>query len=263
MKKFYMTLVALLCGAAAMAQTNEVYVEDIKVNSGEKTTTEIAIGVRNDSPFQSFQFRFPKATGFKFPSLVSGLSLVEDRLNIEEAKKCAAFKTLKALKDGGDDLDEDVVAEVNEMADALTVDKLYNIGKDGAFYLNLKVDNCAPGYKELDADFNFMDEYKSFAFAGNEGALLKASVTVDGTVLEDGVYEITLNDCGVVAATEGCEDIASSTESTFKVTVGKGTGIFNINADDENAPVYNIAGQRVSKAQKGVFIQNGKKVAVK
>ncbi len=31
----------------------------------------------------------------------------------------------------------------------------------------------------------------------------------------------------------------------------------------DNAPVYNLQGQRVNKAQKGVFIQNGKKVVVK
>ena len=42
-----------------------------------------------------------------------------------------------------------------------------------------------------------------------------------------------------------------------------GTGINSINALDSKAPIYNVAGQRVSKAQKGVYIQNGKKVAVK
>jgi len=50
---------------------------------------------------------------------------------------------------------------------------------------------------------------------------------------------------------------------TVPLTVTSGTGINSINADDVNAPIYNIAGQRVSKAQKGVFIQNGKKIAVK
>lgn len=31
-------------------------------------------------------------------------------------------------------------------------------------------------------------------------------------------------------------------------------------AENENAPMYNLAGQRVSRVQKGIFIQNGKKV---
>ena len=47
-----------------------------------------------------------------------------------------------------------------------------------------------------------------------------------------------------------------------QIEVG-GTGINSINAADSKAPVYNLSGQRVSKAQQGVFIQNGKKVAVK
>ena len=42
------------------------------------------------------------------------------------------------------------------------------------------------------------------------------------------------------------------------------TGIDEINgADVENGAIYNLAGQRVNKAQKGVFIVNGKKVIVK
>ena len=42
------------------------------------------------------------------------------------------------------------------------------------------------------------------------------------------------------------------------------TGINAISAaQNADAPVYNIAGQRVSKAQKGIFIANGKKVVVK
>lgn len=33
--------------------------------------------------------------------------------------------------------------------------------------------------------------------------------------------------------------------------------------DDDNAPIYNIAGQRVEKAVKGIYIRNGKKFVVK
>ncbi len=43
-----------------------------------------------------------------------------------------------------------------------------------------------------------------------------------------------------------------------------GTGINGIEADGaENAPIYNLAGQKVSKAVKGVYIQGGKKYMVK
>lgn len=40
-------------------------------------------------------------------------------------------------------------------------------------------------------------------------------------------------------------------------------GITNVNADDVNAPVYNIAGQRVNANVKGIVIKNGKKYIVK
>ena len=37
----------------------------------------------------------------------------------------------------------------------------------------------------------------------------------------------------------------------------------NVNGNVNNGAIYNIAGQRVSKAQKGIFIQDGKKISVK
>ena len=46
---------------------------------------------------------------------------------------------------------------------------------------------------------------------------------------------------------------------------GQTTGITNITADEaaKNAPVYNLAGQKVTKAYKGVVIKNGKKMIQK
>lgn len=46
---------------------------------------------------------------------------------------------------------------------------------------------------------------------------------------------------------------------------GKTTGITNITTDEaaKNAPVYNLAGQKVTKAYKGVIIKNGKKMIQK
>ena len=51
--------------------------------------------------------------------------------------------------------------------------------------------------------------------------------------------------------------------STFTVTAGEATGINSISLDDPNAEVYNLNGQRVKSAKKGVYVVNGKKVAVK
>lgn len=50
--------------------------------------------------------------------------------------------------------------------------------------------------------------------------------------------------------------------SGFEFTAGGGAGIAGVEVesqDDPNAPIYNLAGQRVSKDAKGILIQNGKK----
>jgi len=50
--------------------------------------------------------------------------------------------------------------------------------------------------------------------------------------------------------------------SGFEFTPDGGSGISNVTSDTKvnpNAPIYNLAGQRVSKDAKGILIQNGKK----
>lgn len=73
------------------------------------------------------------------------------------------------------------------------------------------------------------------------------------TFEEDNVYSVT----GVVVWYNSTLEIAPRTESDIVDT----TGITAVNADtlDETAPVYNLAGQRVSKDTKGVLIRNGRK----
>ena len=56
---------------------------------------------------------------------------------------------------------------------------------------------------------------------------------------------------------------SNQADTPFQLIVGS-TGIVNIENDAVNGGVfYNLAGQKVSNAQKGVLIQNGKKVVVK
>jgi len=44
---------------------------------------------------------------------------------------------------------------------------------------------------------------------------------------------------------------------------GPATGISTVATTTEQAPVYNLAGQRVMNTQKGLYIMNGKKVVKK
>ncbi len=82
---------------------------------------------------------------------------------------------------------------------------------------------------------------------------------VDGTKSNGTVtFNVTANGTYYVLATGtklGCFG--------FKYTKGNPTAIDGIttnNTINENAPVYNLAGQRVSKDAKGILIQNGRKV---
>lgn len=52
-------------------------------------------------------------------------------------------------------------------------------------------------------------------------------------------------------------------EGTFKINVGSADGINSISLDDPNAEIFNLNGQRVKNVKKGVYVVNGKKVAVK
>jgi hypothetical protein len=45
--------------------------------------------------------------------------------------------------------------------------------------------------------------------------------------------------------------------------VGIETININTNLNVNDGAIYNLSGQRVSRAQKGIFIQNGKKIFVK
>ena len=71
-----------------------------------------------------------------------------------------------------------------------------------------------------------------------------------------------VNACGSKITCNGFVFVPGATTIGNISFAGAGTGINGITddgADNANAPVYNLAGQRVSKDTKGILIQNGKK----
>ena len=230
MKKFYMTLVAMLCGAAAMAQENVLYVEDLTVEQG--ATINVPIGLKNDAKIVSIAYKFDTLpAGFTVASKKEDLSFNEERLDLETAR-IAAESTA-----GAADLYEFSV-------------------KKGTVTFTPGI----TGYR------NDADEWVAVCFLGNEGALVYHPLTVaeDCALTGEGEpYTVKLKNISMANDAYEAGNPCTSKTAEFKVTVTPATGIIKINADDPNAPVYNVAGQRVSKAQKGIFIQNGKKVAVK
>ena len=68
-------------------------------------------------------------------------------------------------------------------------------------------------------------------------------------------------DKGTIKAGKAYLELASDVKAFYFLFPGDDpTGIANIEKAIENGAIYNLAGQRVNKAQKGIFIMNGKKV---
>ena len=91
------------------------------------------------------------------------------------------------------------------------------------------------------------------------------AIVADGTqyILADGAegvgfYKATPET--TIAAGKGYIVKTSSVKTFYGFDADDATGISGINVADENAVIYNVAGQRLSKAQKGINIINGKKV---
>ena len=103
---------------------------------------------------------------------------------------------------------------------------------------------------------------------GAENDLIAAirDVVADGTQYilakgENGVGFYKAIEGTTIATGKGFFELsAPATVKGFYPFADDATGISGINVDDENAIIYNIAGQRVSKAQKGVNIVNGIKI---
>ena len=246
MKKIYLTMVAMLCGVAAMAQDYQLTAADVTVPQADRlkddgTTKNVdvplTISLKNVDPVTSFSFQLELPDGVSVrPS--TNWTLVEDRIDMEKVKYAQA---------AAQDEDPDDIAD--EDIDVGSVwNKINNKGVIAVYPVPIKFENSEGGYTYV-------------AFAGNEGPVMNLFIRIGKDVAE-GSYTVRMWDINICVGTQGQVD-PKTTESTFTINVGKGTGINSINADDANAPIYNVAGQRVSKAQKGVFIQNGKKIAVK
>jgi hypothetical protein len=108
----------------------------------------------------------------------------------------------------------------------------------------------------------YPEEFEDDVFASENGvfALLKLKAS---NSLPAGQYTGTLKN-GSIGDVNG--EAHDTSACTFFITVsGDATGINGITADDPNAEIYKLNGQRVDgqNAKKGVYVVNGKKVSVK
>ena len=95
------------------------------------------------------------------------------------------------------------------------------------------------------------------SFKGTEGALVNISIVAAADAAK-GEFEGNIADAKF---TPKSGTSVTFDKVPFKVTIGEATAIKSVKAGvDANAPVYNLAGQKVNKNFKGVVIQNGKKM---
>ena len=96
-----------------------------------------------------------------------------------------------------------------------------------------------------------------------KGELLSIALNADETAYDASkgyIVNVALTD-----ASNNSLDLGNIADTEFDIKVEGGipTGINNINAAAEKAPVYNLGGQRVVNPAKGIFVKKGKKVVKK
>ena len=222
MKKFYMTMVAMLCGVAASAQTCTISAEDIEATAGGETAY-LEVHLNESEP----------------GTLVTGAGFL---ITLPQGVAVATY------------YDEDEEADVTDVT-----------------YPNAKKAHVTQFIAQADGvtyavGIGAAGSTASSYFKTSTDVLIKVGLAVPAA-FQNGDYLIKFTQIGFSAPDPNGGQYAVSVypqeDFTVKLTVKGGTGINGVNAENENAPVYNMAGQRVSKTQKGVYIQNGKKVAVK
>jgi len=219
MKKFYMTIVAMLCGVAASAQTCTISAEDIEATAGGETSY-LEVLLNESEP----------------GTLVTGAGFV---ITLPDGVAAATY------------YDED------EEADVLDVS-----------YPNAKKAHVTQFIPQSDGvsyavGIGAAGSTASSYFKTSTNVLIKVGLAVPAE-FKDGEYAINITKIGFSAPDPNGGTAAVSVypqdDFTVKLTVKGGTGINGVNAENENAPVYNLAGQRLSKVQKGVNIIGSKKV---
>lgn len=212
MKKIYMTMVALLCSAAAMAQMT-LSADKVIAEAGQTAYLEI---------------KFTEAEAGVITAAACWVTLPE------------GFTLAQKYNEA----DEEYVDDIE-----------YPAAKSGHDKRMIKVAEDAAGNNNT---YQFSAASNTATFKTSTDVMFKIGVVVpEGTAKGNYPVKISKVNFSDKAAVASYQDDFST-----EIEVG-GDGINSINAEDSKAPVYNLSGQRVSKAQQGVFIQNGKKVAVK
>ena len=125
-----------------------------------------------------------------------------------------------------------------------------------AYVVTDEVADASYGLQAYDAALAVEEDDKTKLFLG-KNSNDKVGFYRLGSAKTNGFKAYFANPSGESGEAKEGFDLVNANETTGVETID------NSQLTIDNAPVYNLQGQRVNKAQKGVFIQNGKKVVVK
>lgn len=148
------------------------------------------------------------------------------------------------------DLPEGIAIQYDEDED----DYVYELGGD----MTVKTHAATIKKQTSGAYYVLVSNSSGKEFKAESGDYLTVTLEASETAVSG---EAKMRD--IILGNLAAQQMNTVEEATFKITVPVTEGISDVKADGSKAPVYNVAGQRVENAQKGLYIQNGKKVIVK
>ena len=140
--------------------------------------------------------------------------------------------------------------------DADEDDYVYELGSD----MTVKTHSATVAQRDNGDWYVLVSNSSGKEFKAASGDYITLTLEASGTATSG---TATLKD--ILLVDLAAKAMNTVTEGSFKVTVGSADGINGITLDDPNAEVYTLSGQRIDgkSAKKGVYVVNGKKVAVK
>ena len=178
-------------------------------------------------------------------------------ITAEEIKAQFGENTEVAVCDGYElsNDDKDVTVKFKKV-DAMEINTPYLLWLENA--IDATVDPLFFYTKEVYGDY-----YKSENTYFNVIGVYQPTVVKAGDLFMQGGQFVKATSGNTVLPYRFYLEVAEGAELTVKVDGDLLTGVNGIFADEAGQSIYNLSGQRVQKAQKGIYIVNGKKALVK
>ncbi len=134
---------------------------------------------------------------------------------------------------------------------------IYAVQSDGSLDDDYKL-NATDGWRNADGDFEYWGD-DAYFYVKADFSLASAQIyEVGGMVGKNTDEPATYTATYVFVKNDTKDAVVLKVELSYVAT-----GINGLNADSQNATIFDLNGRRVNNAQKGIYIVNGKKIVVK